>query len=252
MMPRRVTGGAGVFVTGTDTGVGKTLVTAALAIRLRRLGWTVGIMKPIETGVTSSWLNQSDAARLRAAIDSEETLGAICPYQFEQPVAPLGAAHMERRSIDPRVIRQVYRLLANRYQSVVVEGIGGVRVPITADADVMDVMRGLKLPAIVVGRAGLGGINHALLTLDALHRRRIPVVALILNRTHPVRSSVTRLQEKTTLDALRKQAGVPVLGPLPYVPGLMRRFRQSASRFANMAAITMLAKLVRTSARGGR
>jgi dethiobiotin synthetase len=150
------------------------------------------------------------------------------------------------------VIRQVYRLLANRYQSVVVEGIGGVRVPITADADVMDVMRGLKLPAIVVGRAGLGGINHALLTLDALHRRRIPVVALILNRTHPVRSSVTRLQEKTTLDALRKQAGVPVLGPLPYVPGLMRRFRQSASRFANMAAITMLAKLVRTSARGGR
>jgi dethiobiotin synthetase len=127
-----------VFVTGTDTGVGKTLVTAALAIRLRRLGWTVGIMKPIETGVTSSWLNQSDAARLRAAIDSEETLGAICPYQFEQPVAPLGAAHMERRSIDPRVIRQVYRLLANRYQSVVVEGIGGVRVPITADADVMD------------------------------------------------------------------------------------------------------------------
>ena len=135
MIQRRVTGGAGVFVTGTDTGVGKTLVTAALAIRLRRLGRTVGIMKPIETGVTSSRLIQSDAARLRAAIDSEETLGAICPYQFEQPVAPLGAAHIERRSIDPRVIRQVYRLLANRYQSVVVEGIGGVRVPITANAE---------------------------------------------------------------------------------------------------------------------
>jgi dethiobiotin synthetase len=252
MRERRVAAGAGIVVTGTDTGVGKTLVTAALAIRLRRLGRTVGVMKPIETGVTPSRLAQSDAARLRAAVASEETLGAICPYQFEQPVSPLAAAHAERRSIDPRVIRQVYRLLANRYQSVVVEGIGGVRVPITPSADLMDVILGLRLPAVVVGRAGLGGINHALMTIDALHRRRIPVLALILNRTHPVRSSVTRFQEKTTLDVLRKQADVPVLGPLPYVPGLERRFRQSAARFANMAAITTLAKLVRTSARGSR
>jgi dethiobiotin synthetase len=252
MRPQRVAGGAGVFVTGTDTGVGKTLVTAALAIGLRRLGRTVGVMKPIETGVVSSRVAQSDAARLRATVDSEETLGAICPYQFEPPVAPLAAAHVERRSIDPRVIRQVYRLLASRYHTIVVEGIGGVRVPITANGDVMDLILGLHLPAIVVGRAGLGGINHALLTIDALRRRRIQVVALVLNRTHPVRSSVTRLQEKTTLDALRKQAGVPVLGPLPYVPGLVRRFRQSAARFASMAAMTALAKLVTTSGRAGR
>ena len=237
---------AGVFVTGTDTGVGKTLVTAALAIRLRRLGRTVGIMKPIETGVTSSRLIQSDAARLRAAIDSEETLGAICPYQFEQPVAPLGAAHMERRSIDPRVIRQVYRLLANRYQSVVVEGIGGVRVPITADADVMDVMLGLKLPAIVVWAApGWGGSIvpcwRSMRFTDAGSQlsRSFSIVRVLSD----LRSRVFR--RKTTLDVLRKQAGVPVLGPLPYVPGLTRGFRRSATRFANMSAITTLAKLVK-------
>jgi dethiobiotin synthetase len=204
-------------------------------------------MKPVETGVGSSRIAQSDAARLRAAVDSEETLGAICPYRFEAPVAPLGAAHAERRTIDLRVIQQVYRLLASRYESVVVEGIGGARVPVTTDADVMDLMLRLKLQAIVVGRAGLGGINHALLTIDALRRRRIPIIALVLNRTHPVRSVVTRLQEKTTVDTLRRQAGLPVLGPLPYVPGLPRRFRQSAVRLANMASITALAKLVKTA-----
>ena len=83
--------GAGVFVTGTDTGVGKTVVTAALALALKRLGHSVGVMKPIETGLTLSRGERSDAARLRAVIESEETLSAICPYQFEQPVAPLAA-----------------------------------------------------------------------------------------------------------------------------------------------------------------
>ena len=164
--------GAGVFVTGTDTGVGKTLVTAALALALKRLGRSVGVMKPIETGITPSRVERSDAARLRAVVESEETLGAICPYQFEQPVAPLAAAQAERRTIDLRVIRQVYRLLVNRYDYVVVEGIGGVRVPIAPKADVMDLIRSLKLPVVVVGRAGLGGINHALLVVDALRRRR--------------------------------------------------------------------------------
>ena len=162
---------AGVFVTGTDTGVGKTLVTATLALGLMRLGRAVGVMKPIETGVSPFSVERSDAARLRAAIESEETLGAICPYQFEQPVAPLAAASAERRSIDPGVIRQVYRLLASRYDVVVVEGVGGVRVPITPKTDVADLIVTLKLPAIVVARTGLGGINHALLTIDALRRQ---------------------------------------------------------------------------------
>jgi dethiobiotin synthetase len=241
--------GAGVFITGTDTGVGKTLVTAALAMGLQRMGRTVGVMKPIETGINPSGVGRSDAAVLRAMIGSEETLGAICPYQFELPVAPLAAAHAERRSIDPGVIRQVYRLLVNRYEYIVVEGIGGVRVPVTPKADMMDLIVSLKLPAIVVGRAGLGGINHALLTIDALRRRRIPPVALVLNRTHAVRSAMARLQEKSTIEALKKQAGVPVLGPLAYEPGLAKSFRRSVVRLTRTAAITTLVKLVTSSAR---
>ena len=250
MKPRKGTRrGAGVFVTGTDTSVGKTLVTAALALALKRLGRSVGVMKPIETGIAPSKVERSDAARLRAVVESEETLGAVCPYAFEPPVAPLAAAQAERRIIDLRVIRQVYRLLGNRYDYVVVEGIGGVRVPIAPKTDVMDLIKGLKLPAIVVGRAGLGGINHALLAIDALRRRKIPLVALVLNRTAPVRSAMMRLQEKTTLEALRKQAGLPVLGPVPYEPGLARSFRRSAARLAKMSAMTTLAQSVKSSAR---
>jgi dethiobiotin synthetase len=182
-------------------------------------------------------------------IESEETLSAICPYQFEQPVAPLAAAQAERRTIDLRVIRQVYRLLVNRYDYLVVEGIGGVRVPIAPKADVMDLIGSLKLPVVVVGRAGLGGINHALLVIEALRRRRIPLIALVLNRTGPVRSATMRFQEKTTVEALRKQAGLPVLGPLAYEPGLARSFRRSVARLARMSAMTALARLVKSSAR---
>lgn len=234
----------GIFITGTDTGVGKTLVAAALAIALKQTGRTVGVMKPIETGVSASTAAQSDAARLRSIIDSEEQLGAVCPYRFALPVAPLAAAQAEHRTIDPDTIRKVYRLLAGRYDCTVVEGVGGVFVPITPATDVTDLIVRLKLPVVVVGRSGLGGINHARLTIEALRRKRIPVAALVLNQPQPARSKLARIQERTTVKLLQKQAGVPVLGPLPYQSGLSRKFRQSAVWLARSATIKMLAKLV--------
>ena len=249
MKSRRRPKGAGVLVTGTDTAVGKTLVTAALATALLRGNSTVGVMKPIETGVAPSQAAHSDAARLRAVIHSEETLGAISPYRFALPVAPYAAAQAERRVIDPAMIRQVYRLLATRYDYTIVEGIGGVHVPISPDVDLLDLITHLKLPVVVVGRAGLGGINHALLTIDALRRRRIRILGLVLNRTCPARSAMARLQERSTVEALRRRAGVPVLGPLSYEPGLSRRFQRSVVKFARTAAITALMKLVVASAR---
>ncbi|HSB44046.1 MAG TPA: dethiobiotin synthase [Nitrospira sp.] len=252
MKQRRLARNAGVFITGTDTGVGKTLVTAVLAMALKKGGLDVGIMKPIETGVSHTRLAQSDAARLQAIVESDDTLGAICPYQFGLPVAPLAAAQAERRAINPDIIRQVYQLLSRRYACMVVEGIGGVHVPVTPKANVMDVIARLKLPVVIVGRAGLGGINHALLTIEALRRKKIPIVALVLNRTQPTRSVLARTQERTTVEILRKQSGVRVLGPLPYVSGLARRFRQSVVRLARTAAIKNLEKLVKTSGRGSR
>lgn len=237
----------GIFITGTDTGVGKTLVAAALAVALKKAGYRVGVMKPIETGVSPSKTTQSDAVRLRSVIDSEEQLSAVCPYRFTLPLAPLAAAQAERHTINLGTIRKVYRLLAERNDCTVVEGIGGVSVPITPDADVMDLIAQLKLPTVVIGRSGLGGVNHARLTIDALRREKIPVVALVLNQTQPARSKLTRIQEQTTVELLRKQAGVPVLGPLPYQSGFSRHFRQSTVRLASSVAIKTLVTLVMTS-----
>jgi dethiobiotin synthetase len=237
----------GVFITGTDTGVGKTLVSAALALALKQQGCTVGVMKPVETGVSTSRADLADAARLRAIIDSEDQLEGISPYRFTSPVAPLAAAHAERRAIDPDIIRKLYRLLADRYDYMVVEGVGGVLVPITPTTDVTNLIARLKLPVVIVGRSGLGGINHARLTIEALRRRKIPIAALILNQTQPTRSKTARIQEQTTVELLWKQAGVPVLGPLPYQSGLSRQFRQAALRLAQSEAIKTLAQLVTAS-----
>lgn len=234
----------GIFITGTDTGIGKTLVAAALALHLKKRGLSVGVMKPIETGVSSAKESLSDAARLRVIIESEESLGAIRPYAFKLPVAPLTAAQAEEQTINLETIGKVYRLLSKRYNHLVVEGVGGVLVPVTPKVMVTDLIKQLRLPVVVVGRSGLGGINHALLTIEALQRRKIAVVALVLNQTESVRSHLSRIQERSTLDILRKQAGVPVLGPLPYAPGLPGRFRPTVIRLARSAAITHLAKLV--------
>lgn len=241
-----------IFITGTDTGVGKTLVTATLALHLKKRGLTVGVMKPIETGVSAGRDARSDAARLQSIIDSEETLGAICPYSFELPVAPLTAARMSGRSINPGTIGKIYRLLSSRYKCMVVEGVGGVQVPITQSDNVLSLIKHLRLPVVVVGRSGLGGINHALLTVEALRRQKIRMIALVLNRTHPVRSALARVQERSTLEILRKPSRIPVIGPLPYEPGLPSRFRPTINRLARSAAIRNLAKLVLRSARQSR
>ncbi|MBX3349882.1 MAG: dethiobiotin synthase [Nitrospira sp.] len=242
----------GIFITGTDTGVGKTLVSAALALYLKQQGLTVGVMKPIETGTSPSKEAQSDAARLRSIIESDEPLGAIRPYAFELPVAPLAAAQKKGQAINLETIKKVYRLLSTRYDSMIVEGVGGVRVPIAPKSTVADLITSLRLPVVVVGRSGLGGINHALLTIEALQRSRIPILALVLNQTESARSAVARLQQKTTLEILRKQAGVPVLGPLPYEPGMPGRFRPAIQHLTRSAAIKKLAQLMRRSARQSR
>ena len=242
----------GIFITGTDTGVGKTLVTAALALHLKKGGLTVGVMKPIETGVSAGREARSDAARLRSIIESEETTGAICPYSFELPVAPLTAAQIDGRSINLGTISKIYRLLSGRYECMVVEGVGGVQVPITPSDNVLSLIKHLRLPVVVVGRSGLGGINHALLTIETLRRQNIRMIALVLNRTHPVRSALARVQERSTLEILRKQSGISVIGPLPYESGLQSRFCPIITHLARSAALKNLAKLVLRPARQSR
>jgi len=240
----------GCFITGTDTGVGKTVVTAALAAAFAKHGYAVGVMKPIETGVPSSADAGSDAARLRAAARSSDTLTEIRPYAFRRLLAPLDAARLEKIAVTLPTIMRAFHTLQSRHEVVLVEGVGGVHVPITPSLDVSDLIYRMKLPTIVLGRVSLGGINHALLTLGALRQRKISVLALVLNQTLPVQTATAREQKRSTVRLLRQLAGVPVIGPLPYLSALENNWEEGVARLVRSQEITKLMRLVLASGRG--
>lgn len=240
----------GIFITGTDTAVGKTLVTAALARSLKRRGLDIGVMKPVETGVVQG--RPSDAVRLARAAQVSDVLDLVRPYAFRLPVAPFDAARAERRTIKMSTIVRAYQQLHARHDLLLVEGAGGVHVPITSTMDVLDLIETLKAPVVVVGRAGLGGVNHAMLTLNALRARTIPILALVLNRAAPAKTAVARRQEQSTVKLLRESAEVPVIGPLPYRAGVDVRFERAVETMAANSEMRKLTKLLLASARGTR
>ena len=240
---------SGVFITGTDTGVGKTVVTAALAHYLTRRGMDVGVMKPVETGVASPISADSDAVRLKEAAATQNDLALIRPYCFRTPVAPLTAARMERNPIRLATILSACRQLHAQHQLLLVEGVGGVHVPLTKSADVSELIQQMKLPVIVVGRVGLGGINHGRLTIESLRQRKIPVLALVLNQTIPLESVMARQQARSTMALLRELVEVPVIGPLPYTSTFGRGWNRAVEKVAKTAAIKQLAQLIDSSVR---
>ena len=237
----------GVFITATDTGVGKTLVASALAACLTQRGIDVGVMKPVETGVSRSRKLQSDGARLRSAAGSCDPMAEICPYVFRLPVAPLSAARAEGKTIRMATIMRAFEHLRRKHVYMIAEGIGGLYTPITQSLNVLDLIYQMKLQTLVIGESGLGGINHALLTIHALRRRKIPVVALVLNQCRPARTKTARLQEQSTVNLLRRLAGVPVIGPLPYSLNIKRNWNVGLIRLAGTAPITKLARLILAS-----
>jgi dethiobiotin synthetase len=237
----------GVFITATDTGVGKTLVTSALVRCLAQRGIDVGVMKPIETGVSRSAKARSDGARLRGAAGNHDPMAEVCPYVFRLPVAPLSAARAERTTVQMAPILQAFHALRQKHTLMAVEGVGGVYAPLTPLLNVLDLICRLKLPAIVVGQSGLGGINHALLTLHALRQRNIPILALVVNQPRPPRTKNARLQEQSTVSLLRLFAGVPVVGPLPYSQTVNQSWNEGLLRLAVTAPIKRLARLVLAS-----
>lgn len=239
-----MTPSTGVFVTGTDTAVGKTLVTAALVSRLVQEGRSVGVMKPVETGVNFDSSPDSDAARLMAAAAVKDTFDLVSPYRFSAPLAPLSAAAAQGRVIELEDIVGRYDQLAARYPCVAVEGAGGLLVPVGNDWDMGDLISRLALPVMLVGRSGLGGINHALLTLEALEHRKIPVVALVLNETVSSTSPVQQEQCASTVALLRERIAVPLLGPLPYQPQLDHAWNDTVEQVAASRTISELAELV--------
>ncbi len=208
-----------LFVTATDTGVGKTTFAAALARTLRAKGRAVGVLKPFESGCEprpdgSLW--PRDAATLKAAAGAPEPLEALCPHRYALPLAPGIAA--SRLGEDPGLGTAVaaFERLRTRYEHVVVEGAGGLLVPLTPRHSVADLAAELALPLVVVARVGLGTLNHSLLTVEAARRRGLEVRALVLNDSpdHPPGPDPSR---EDNAAALGRLTGLPVLGPLPRV-----------------------------------
>ena len=201
--------GPGLFVTGTDTGVGKSLVACALARALRARGVDVGVMKPAETGVGPG--GPLDARALREAAGALDPLEEICPEAFVLPAAPAVAAQAEGRKVDLGRIRDAAARLRARHEFLLVEGAGGALVPLAAGVTMLDLAGELALPVLVVARGALGTINHTLLTLEALASRGIPLAGVVLSH------GATPLSppDAANLAWLRGALGPRLVGELP-------------------------------------
>jgi len=206
----------GFFITGTDTGVGKTVTTACLLSLYRKHRLNVGVMKPIETGVDpecSSSAN-SDAKFLLEICQSSDPLSQVSPVRLKTPASPYQAAKMENRAIDMDRIFNSFHQLSDKYDNLLVEGIGGLLVPLQPDYLVCDLIRDLGLPLLVVGKNTLGTLNHTLLTLRVAEQAGIPVKGVILNRTEAGGKDAI---ESGHADIITEFSGIPVLGEIPFL-----------------------------------
>lgn len=205
----------GLLVTGTDTGVGKTLITAGLAHALQTMGIDVGVMKPVETGcaIRNGRLRPLDAMMLREAAGVRDALDIVNPYRFQVPVAPMVAAERSGRRIDIERLEERFAHLTDRHAVVLVEGAGGLLVPITDEMSFLDLAVRLKLPLLVVIGSRLGALNHARLTVEAALAARVPVWGAIVNRGTAERSPA----RTTNFSALRRLLPIPVLGEIPHL-----------------------------------
>ena len=175
---------AGLFVTGTDTEVGKTLIAGSIARHLRKAGRRVEVLKPVATGCRRDRgrLVSADAEFLAACADSRRTLAEIAPVRYAAGLAPNVAAEREGRPVDLDAVFAAYRGLAGEADAVIVEGIGGLLCPITDDFWVVHLARMMALPVVIVARAGLGTINHTLLTVHAARDAGLDVAGVAVNR----------------------------------------------------------------------
>jgi dethiobiotin synthetase len=211
---------SGLFVTGTDTGVGKTYVSAGIATALKRRGVDVGVMKPAETGcrISVGRLMPKDALLLMKSAHVNDPLSLVTPYRFRKPLAPSVAAAREGKKIDPDKILKAFNALRERHEFMIVEGAGGVMVPLCGQYAYLDLARKIGLPVLIVARPGLGTINHTLLSIAALKGHKIAIAGIVINYAQDWKQG---LAEETSPAVIEKISGIRIVGILPYAS---RRF----------------------------
>jgi dethiobiotin synthetase len=205
----------GLFITGTDTGVGKTLVAGAIARILVDNGLKVGVFKPIATGCRNSreGLVSSDAEFLAYCADCDYPLSTVNPVTYLTPAAPIVAVDYEGREINFEEINSAYNYICQTCQLVIVEGIGGVRVPVTEDIDVLDMAAGFQLPVVIVCRPQLGTINHTLLTIDAIRSKNLSIAGVVINGYN---ASSEEPAEASAAQVIARCGNVDILAVAPF------------------------------------
>jgi dethiobiotin synthetase len=203
----------GIFVTGTDTGVGKSIVSATLARLLRMNGVSVGVMKPVTSGCrTEHGELVSDDALLLCQAAGTLCTDDVAPYRLREAIVPADAAKIDGVRIDFSVIKASFDRLASAHQYVIVEGAGGLMVPLSGGLLVADLARELGLPLLVVARPGLGTINHTVLTCFAAQQMGLQVAGVVVNGMpeHP------GLAEQGAPHQIGSLCGASVLGVWPH------------------------------------
>ena len=191
-----------LFLTGTDTNVGKTYVAALIVRALRKAGLDCVGMKPICCG------ERADAEALHAACDGAIPLNDVNPVWLRTPAAPYTAAMIENRAIDLALIRETFTRLRAEHASLIVEGVGGWLVPIARDYFISDLAAEFALPVAVVVANKLGALNHALLTIESIRERGLECAGVIMNHVTSAADDIAAITNRGVLEDI---LGVPVL-----------------------------------------
>ncbi|MCE5185634.1 MAG: dethiobiotin synthase [Planctomycetaceae bacterium] len=204
----------GLFITGTDTGVGKTLVTGAIASILCEQGVKVGVFKPIASGCRHdrAGLVSVDAEFLALCAQTDYPLSILAPVCYKTPAAPVTCAEVEGRPVNYEAIGSAYRYLCQNCDVVLVEGIGGAMVPIDPRHTILDLAVEFDLPAVVVARPRLGTINHSLLTIEAIRHAGLPVAGVVICGYDPASEDAA---ERTAGDVICNFAQTNLLAIVP-------------------------------------
>lgn len=214
---------AGLFITGTDTEIGKTYVTCLIAREAASRGVRVGVYKPACSGSVSGpvW---EDVEALFESLGGRYEKDRICPQRFSAPLAPPVAARREGRTVDGELLRSGAAWWEGRVELLLVEGVGGLLSPLTETESVADLAGDLGYPLIVVAGRGLGTINHTLLTVEAARQRGLAVAGILFNEVDPPRGSPA---EETNPAEVAARCEVPVLGVVPHggTAGLLQQGR---------------------------
>jgi len=198
-----------IFVTGTDTGVGKTVITAALAWTFMQAGSKVSVMKPVQTGTNEPGPTDLEFVEivLGVSFNSEDN----CPYSFPEPLAPLTASRFAGQDIDIEKIKGAFEKLRSDNDTVIVEGAGGLLVPILENYLMSDLALELEMPVLIVARPDLGTLNHTLLTVESARSKGLDIIGIVINNFPPSPGKA----ELTNPELINRLSGVPIAGVYP-------------------------------------